>query len=677
MGGPHEPTLFAAELRAALGDRRLSLEELARCIDVAEVAVDRWRRGDELPSLVLLGRLMALLDRTGIASERRAALDQAYRLACLDHLLSGQPLPGDLTRCLAPDLLEVTRDQRGWLLRRHGAPRLTDVEAALRPFVESAGSWRSPNDGEFIAALNDLLGTWAELDPPRSPEEDWPDLDGLVARAERLAATGGAGAAAWDEYRAALRGEMAAEKAERAVRLLLAGGLAQRWTALPVLSDDPPQRRAVALACAALWSLVEANKLPKACLDALARLSSPAVAAATAGARGERLPSARAAALRSALATPEVLPGLRALLADLDDEERGGGVLQDLALSAKLPSSRSAAPPAGARGGVLGGLLGAAAVTTAKEAYGGLVGGRAEEAYKTFLTWLQSGPAVAAAGERPTPGPTPEPTPSATPEPYPGPWPGGRGRLESKIERMLAEPDVNKRVAWFRRLGQEGRDTRPGVGVRDGVPDLVWCRVPKGGFRMGGDPAAFNAWAGRWVELKYDYWVARYPVTYAQYEVFVAAGGYTASRWRDCWTGAGREWKGNGTQPHWHWNDPEWHISNHPVVGVSWYEAWAYTQWLERLRWAKRLALPAEILSGHVIRLATEAEWERAARYPDGRFYPWGNEDISGAANIREIVDSGDLQHPSPDSQERTTAVGIYRAGRQEKLGIDDLSGNV
>jgi formylglycine-generating enzyme required for sulfatase activity len=52
-----------------------------------------------------------------------------------------------------------------------------------------------------------------------------------------------------------------------------------------------------------------------------------------------------------------------------------------------------------------------------------------------------------------------------------------------------------------------------------------------------------------------------------------------------------------------------------PVVGVNWFEAMAYCNWLS-------------VKSGQSFRLPTEAEWERAVRGgEEGKLYAWGDED--------------------------------------------------
>lgn len=216
------------------------------------------------------------------------------------------------------------------------------------------------------------------------------------------------------------------------------------------------------------------------------------------------------------------------------------------------------------------------------------------------------------------------------------------------------------RAAWGRLIAENGKDKRSGIGVGDnGIPDIEWCEVPAGSFVMGGDEGvARTFWDAETFDLDYVYKIAKYPITVAQYEGFVNEQGYQTESY---WTKAGWQWKldNNITQPG-YWNDPTYHLSNHPVVGLSWYECYAYTQWLsEKL--------------GYVVRLPTEAEYEKAARYPDGRFYPWGNDYQIGAANVDETNENAKVGSYQVD---RTTAVGLYEH-MVSALGIHDLSGNI
>ena len=66
-----------------------------------------------------------------------------------------------------------------------------------------------------------------------------------------------------------------------------------------------------------------------------------------------------------------------------------------------------------------------------------------------------------------------------------------------------------------------------------------------------------------------------------------------------------------------HWNEgiyPEGQ-GDHPVTQVTWWEAWSFCQWEDK-------------------QLPTEAQWEKAARGPNGLSFPWGNEYKKGNANV-------------------------------------------
>ncbi len=93
---------------------------------------------------------------------------------------------------------------------------------------------------------------------------------------------------------------------------------------------------------------------------------------------------------------------------------------------------------------------------------------------------------------------------------------------------------------------------------------------------------------------------------------------------------------------------------NHPVVGVSWYEAMAFCRWLTR-----------ELSDGYVYTLPSEAEWEYAARGCTRRTYPWENDAPDPErASYNEIYGN------------TTLAVGCFPRGATPE-GVLDLAGNV
>lgn len=230
--------------------------------------------------------------------------------------------------------------------------------------------------------------------------------------------------------------------------------------------------------------------------------------------------------------------------------------------------------------------------------------------------------------------------------------------LVATLPRDHREAPAEVRCRAGRALAVLG-DPRPGVGLQEnGLPDLSWARIPgtaavressrfpgfKGlklgkGARRDPEAESNETWPRRAAPLEIaDFDLAVYPVTVAQFRPFVEErDGYVEDRH---WSEAGRRDRGDGKRPYL-WKHPAWALDNHPVVGVTWYEAEAYCNWLN-----ERLKLPPG-----TIRLPTEAEWEWAARGPEGRRYPWGNEWEAWRCNSLESGIS------------RTSAVGCFPGG--------------
>src|SRR5688572_17727540 len=168
------------------------------------------------------------------------------------------------------------------------------------------------------------------------------------------------------------------------------------------------------------------------------------------------------------------------------------------------------------------------------------------------------------------------------------------------------------------------------------LPMLEWCEIPAGTVVVEGILCSVP-----------KFYMAKYPVTYAQYELFVTEGGYEVPVY---WTEAGWDWKEDRKQPA-YWKDPECHLHDHPINGVTWYEAYAFTRWLS----AKT---KLDII------LPTEGQWQRAAQGDDSREYPWGNGFDPTRCNTAE------------SGLGRTTPVTHYPNGASP-FGVLDLSGNV
>jgi serine/threonine-protein kinase len=175
----------------------------------------------------------------------------------------------------------------------------------------------------------------------------------------------------------------------------------------------------------------------------------------------------------------------------------------------------------------------------------------------------------------------------------------------------------------------------------------VMVYIPEGIFTMGSD----NYSPEQPVQqvLLDSYLIDKYPVTNAQFKKFVDETQYQTVAEKEQ-TGMVRIGVRFRQVPEANWKMPDGMSSiegkeNHPVTQIS------YTDALEYCKWAGK-------------DLPTEAQWEKAARGPDGNIYPWGSaepDDTKG--NFDNIVGT-------------TTPVTEYDKG-QSYYGIFDMAGNI
>ncbi len=237
------------------------------------------------------------------------------------------------------------------------------------------------------------------------------------------------------------------------------------------------------------------------------------------------------------------------------------------------------------------------------------------------------------------------------------------------------------------------------------IPETVL--IQPGNFMMGMDVTSdtlgvdgytgateFKEAPAHQVTLTRSYAMGKYEITNQQFADFVDAGGY--NNWR-YWiidssyheapfTGwiwrllSGRTAPGHSaaswdlnTDPYWK-DDPYSNQADTPVIGIVWYEAYAYCKWLSEE-------------TGETFRLPTEAEWEYAARGPNSNVFPWGNEyltaeEMCGLPGTGAKANCGIVPEESDHSREMaildgvTQPVGSYLEG-VSYWGCYDMAGNI
>ncbi len=181
------------------------------------------------------------------------------------------------------------------------------------------------------------------------------------------------------------------------------------------------------------------------------------------------------------------------------------------------------------------------------------------------------------------------------------------------------------------------------ISVTNAGPDMVY--IPAGSFLMGNNGAEQYTNASELPQHSVNlagYWIGKYEVTRGEYRAFMAATGRPAPK----------NWDAIQT---WTTGQTFTQTENHPVVGVTWYDAEAYCAWAGG-------------------RLPTEAEWEKAARWSGSspNVYPWGNTwDAEKCNNYYDSNAAG-----GGYARYQTAPVGSSPSGAS-LYGCQDMAGNV
>lgn len=291
--------------------------------------------------------------------------------------------------------------------------------------------------------------------------------------------------------------------------------------------------------------------------------------------------------------------------------------------------------------------------------------------------------------------------------------------LKEELRRALVqrtqEPmaDLRARIAAGLALGELGHPLFSRCEGSRGsylLPPLL--AIPGGTYLIGSDEGLYEDEAPvHGVEIE-SFAIAQFPVTNAEWTLFMQAGGYEDERWWETeaaqawrrgegtaegpkqswrenrkfyranldtihqWQQQGRiaaqeaegykeiarmsddafeallrEWypEGRQTQPAF-WTDNTLNHPAQPVVGICWFEARAYCAWLSAQ-------------TGQTFRLPTEAEWEAAARRSQHRRFAFGDEFDAAHCNTFET------------HIRRATPIGVFPGGATPE-GLADMTGN-
>jgi len=213
---------------------------------------------------------------------------------------------------------------------------------------------------------------------------------------------------------------------------------------------------------------------------------------------------------------------------------------------------------------------------------------------------------------------------------------------------------------------ERGKIATPHDGNRLVIGGMEFLRIPKGKFVMGSkddnEMAQDREKPQHTVELS-DFWMAKFILTNQHFAEFAKATSYrtTAEEKGSGYVYGGKEWKDTKGAEWKHPLGPKSDLkekSDHPIVLASWDDAMAYCKWFNEFYKPE--------LGDLLLRLPSEAEWEKAARGAYGNEWPWGNEFDPNKCNSSEGKKGG------------TTPIGAYSSlGGDSPYGCADMVGNV
>lgn len=201
----------------------------------------------------------------------------------------------------------------------------------------------------------------------------------------------------------------------------------------------------------------------------------------------------------------------------------------------------------------------------------------------------------------------------------------------------------------------------------------ILIEIPTGTFTMGSPNGTGDSDEHTQHQVTLSkYYIGKYEVTNAQYRAFLAATSDPKGPTQHQGHFPGEPTNHTPRGPTDGGSDVDWPPysvgDNDPIVGVSWYDAYAYCAWAE-------------------LRMPTEAQWERAARGNDARSYPWGNDAPDVAGLHRANYYTGSLNNPSDggaDGFKYAAPIGAFgaeaptpRASGTSPIGALDMAGNV